>query len=146
MKKLLVILFCMLSVSAMACSKKGNNQKVDEQLPTTARFSNQFAVFWHDFAYEVNNSKGGLKKYTPSKEMVEYYALAKDGGKYYFCGYILTAGKNFDAEAVKAMGVKLNEMITDTYTFRCPLQALPEFVKTPGVKTFEGGKKLKMLH
>ena len=146
MKKLLIVLFCMLSLGVMACGKKGNNQKVDEQLPTTARFSNQFAVFWHDFAFEVNATKGGLKKYKPSAEMIEYYALVKDGREYYFCGYIMTAGKNFDAEAVKAMGISLNEMITDVYTFRCPLKVLPEFVKTAGVKTFEGGKKLKMLH
>lgn len=136
----------MLSLSAMACGKKGENQKVDEKLPTTARFSNQFAIFWHDFAFEVNNSKRGLKKFTPSDEMVEYYAIAKEGGKYYFCGYILTAGKDFDAEAVRNMGVKLNEMIANTYTFRCPLQVLPQFVNVTGVKTFEGGKKLKALH
>lgn len=146
MKKLLVILFCMLSLNVFACNKNNANQKVEENLPTTARFSNQFVVFWHDFVYEVNNSKKGLKKFTPSAEMVEYYALAKEGNTYYFCGYLLTAGKNFDAEAVRATGVKLTELITDTYSFRCPLDKLPEFVKTTGVKTFEGGKKLKMLH
>lgn len=146
MKKLLLIVMCMLSLNVFACGKKGANQKVDENLPTTARFSNQFSVFWHDFVYEVNNSKKGLKKFTPSSEMVEHYALAKDGKTYYFCGYLLTTGKDFDVEAVRAMGVQLNELITDTYSFRCPLNKLPEFVKVAGVKTFEGGKKLNPLH
>lgn len=146
MKKLLVILLCMLSINAFACSKKGAAQKVEEKLPTTARFSNQFVVFWKDFVFEVNNSKKGLRKFTPSPEFVDYYAITKTGKTYYFCGYLLTAGANFDAKAVTDMGVILNELITDTYTFRCPLQVLPEFVKVAGVKTFEGGKKLKPLH
>ena len=146
MKKLLLVALCMLSMNVFACSKNGGNQKVDEKLPTTARFSNQFRVFWHDFVYEVNNSKKGLKKFKPSDEMVEHYGLAKEGKTYYFTGYLITAGKNFDAEAVSKMGVQLNELITDTYSFRCPLNLLPEFVKVTGVKTFEGGKTLKMLH
>ena len=126
--------------------KTSTNINIDENLPTTARFSNQFIVFWHDFVYEVNNSKKGLKKFTPSAEMIEHYALVKEGKNYYFTGHLLTAGKNFDAEAVKAMGVTLKELITDTYSFRCPLNKLPEFVKVAGVKTFEGGKKLNPLH
>jgi len=146
MKKLLVILFCMLAINVFACGKKTANQKVDENLPTTARFSNQFKIFWNDFVYEVNNSKKGLNKFTPSDQMIEYYAIVKEGKTYYFTGYILTAGKNFDAEAVKAMGVKINEIITDTYSYRCPLEKLPEFVKVAGVKSFEGGKKLKTLY
>jgi len=137
---------CLLSLNAFACGKKGGNQKIEEKLPTTARFSNQFVVFWQDFVYEVNNSGKSLKKFKPSDEMVEHYSLTKIGGTYYFCGYLLTAGKNFDAEAVRKSGVVLNELITDTYSFRCPLNLLPEFVKTAGVKTFEGGKKLNPLH
>lgn len=137
---------CMLSLNAFACGKKGASQKVDENLPTTARFSNQFVVFWHDFVFEVNNSSKSLKRFKPSDQMVEHYGLAKNGSTYYFTGYILTAGKNFDPEAARQLGVQLNELIADTYSFRCPLNVLPEFVKLAGVKTFEGGKTLKMLH
>lgn len=148
MKKLLVAMFCMLSVSAIACNGKENKEvePLSENLPTTAWFSNQFKLFWADFVFEFNNSGKSLKKFKPSSEFVEFYALAKDKSGYVLTGYIQTTGKNFDAEAVRKTGVVINEMITDVYSFRCPLALLPEFVKTAGVKSFEAGKKLERLH
>lgn len=149
MKQLLLALVCLVSVSAMAdtqaCASK-KNQKLAEELPTTARFSNQFRFFWQDFVYEVNNTRKGLKKYKPSEEMVKFHALAQDGNDYILTGYVQTAGKNFDVEAARKMGVTLNMMLTDIYSFRCPLRLLPEFIALPGLKTVEAGKQLKQLH
>ncbi|MCQ2343323.1 MAG: hypothetical protein MJ002_00155 [Paludibacteraceae bacterium] len=148
MKKLFLVLFCMLSVSAMACNKKEakTEEKLSETLPTTSWFSNQFKVFWADFVYEVNQSGKSLKKFKPSAELVDFYALPKDKKGYVLTGYIQTLGKNFDADAVRSTGVVINEMIKDVYSFRCPLYLLPEFIKTAGVKSFEAGKKLERLH
>lgn len=150
MKKVLLALVCLISVSAFAanpdaCASKKSN-KLAEELPGTARFSNQFKFFWSDFVYEVNNTKKGLKRYKPSAEMVEFHALAQDGANYVLTGYIQTAGKNFDVEAARALGVTLNEMLTDIYSFRCPLKVLPEFIAMPGLKTVAAGKQLKQLH
>ena len=147
MKKLFVALFCMLSISAMACNKKGKAvEKLSEELPTTAWFSNQFKNFWADFVYEFNNSGKSLKKFKPSQELIDFYALAKDKNGYVLTGFIQTKGKSFNAEAVRSTGVVINEMITDIYSFRCPLSLLPEFIKTEGVKSFEAGKKLERLY
>lgn len=148
MKKLFVVLFCMISASVFACNGKNTktNEKLSEQLPTNAWFSNQFKLFWADFVYEVNASNKPLKKFKPSAELVDFYALGKDKGEYVLTGYIQTLGKNFDAEALRSKGVIINEMITDVYSFRCPLRLLPEFIQTPGVKSFEAGKKLDRLH
>lgn len=148
MKKLLVALFCMMTVSVFACNAKSSKkvEPLPESLSTTAWFSNQFKIFWGDFVYEFNNSGKSLKKFKPSKELVDFYALAKDGKNYVITGYIQTQGKNFDAEAVRTMGITVNEMITDVYSFRCPLCLLPDFVKVKGVKSFEAGKKLERLH
>lgn len=147
MKKLFVVLFCMLSISVMACNKKDKTiEKLSEDLPTTAWFSNQFKIFWADFVYEYNNSGKSLKKFKPSQEMVDFYALSKDKGEYVLTGFIQTKGKSFNAEAVRSLGVVINEMIPDVYSFRCPLSLLPEFIKIEGVKSFEAGKKLERLH
>lgn len=153
MKKVLFSLACLVMLAGCGTAKKaGEVSTLSEELPNTARFSNQFKVFWKDLVSEVKQSGKSLKKYKPTQEMVEYYGLVKSNNQYVLTGFIQTdskkddATKNFDPEKLKGMGITLNEMITGIYSFRCPLSLLPTLVNQPGMKTVEAGKQLKPLH
>lgn len=141
-KKLILFVFpAIVMASCTTVRKSSVTLPLKEDLPSTTQFSNEFRMFWFDYATEVNKKKK-IDNYRPSAGMIAHYGLGKDGNTYFLSGNLTILPDIFNMDDAAQAGVRLKKMTYDIYTFSCDVKRLPLLIEIQGIKYIELGHRV----
>lgn len=145
---LLFTIALVLTMSNYSCSgsKKTINETELNQTITelTAIFnvSAKTRQLIKDIQDELTQQKVNIKKYLPSKSIIEKYDILKIGSIYHISGIMITK-KNFIKSTLDDISVKVGSQSGKFTTVQIPVNNFDLFLKNEGIEYFQVTEKVK---
>jgi|GEM_PF-6428454 len=114
------------------------NEKImrTETLHSSYNISARTKQFLNELEKESKESNKNLKKFTPSKKMIEEYSLKQTNETFFISGFIKT-GESFDKTIFENSGVTFGQPSGKIITVNVPLHFLSDFLNHKEIEYFE---------
>lgn len=145
---LLTVSLALTMMSNYSCSgtKKTINEtemnQIITELTTNFDVSTKTRQLIKDIQDELTEQKTTIKRYTPSKNIIEKYDILKIENVYHISGMMMTK-ENFSKSTLDDISVKTGSQSGKFTTVQIPMNNFDLFLKNNGIEYFQVTEKVK---